>query len=86
MEKKPLRAAMPTVTGWIDSLREAFGDDQINPQIKAGIDGQPTFWARENGREVGTKAAPAGDRAVSLAAVHLGPLNPANAPKQKGRF
>lgn len=86
MQKKPLRAAMPTVTGWIDGLREAFGADQIDPSIRAGIDGQPTFWARENGCEVGTQAAPAGDRAISLADVHLGPLNPANAPKQKGRF
>lgn len=85
MEKKPLRAAMPTVTGWIDSLREAFGDDQINPQIKAGIDGQTTFWARENGCEVGTPAAPAGDRAVSLADTVVGWLNPANAPKKKGK-
>lgn len=83
---KSLRAEMPTVSAWIDDLRGAFGAECINPGIRAGVDGQPTFWARENGREVGTKAAPAGDRAVSLADVHLGPLNPANAPKQKGRF
>lgn len=75
MEKKPLRTAMPTVTAWIDGLRDAFGAAQIDPQIRAGIDGQPTFYASENGREVGTKAAPAGDRAVSLADIHLGPLN-----------
>lgn len=49
-----LRAEMPTVAAWIDQLREAFGADQVNPSIKAGINGQPTFWAKENGQEVGT--------------------------------
>jgi len=49
-----LRAEMPTVAAWIDQLREAFGADQINPSIKAGIQGQPTFWAKENGLEAGT--------------------------------
>lgn len=48
-----LRAEMPTVAAWIDELREAFGADQINPAIKAGMNGQPTFWAKENGLEVG---------------------------------
>lgn len=49
-----LRQQMPAVATWIDDLRQAFGADQINPAIKAGIDGQPTFWAKENGIEVGT--------------------------------
>jgi len=53
--QKPLRQTMPTVAAWIDELREAFGADQINPSIKAGMDGQPTFWAEENGQQVGTK-------------------------------
>lgn len=52
-----LRTEMPTVAGWIDDLRAAFGAEQINAAIRAGLDGQPTFWASENGRAVGTKGA-----------------------------
>lgn len=52
-----LRTEMPTVAGWIDDLRAAFGAEQINAAIRAGIDGQPTFWASENGRAVGTKSS-----------------------------
>jgi hypothetical protein len=51
-----LRTEMPTVAGWIDDLRAAFGAEQINAAIRAGLDGQPTFWASENGRAVGTKS------------------------------
>lgn len=51
-----LREAMPLTTGFIDALRAAFGADAINPSIKSGINGQPTFYATENGIEVGTKA------------------------------
>lgn len=54
MRKKPLRETMPTVAGWIDGLREAFGTDQINASIRAGMEGQPTFFAAEGGAEVGT--------------------------------
>ncbi len=57
---KPLRLAMPHTAGFIDALREAFGAPQIDQAIRAGIEGQPTFWARENGREIGTRAAPPG--------------------------
>lgn len=51
---KPLRQAMPGTAAMIDSLRAAFGAGMIDAAIRAGIDGQPTFWARENGHEVGT--------------------------------
>ncbi len=82
---KPLRQAMPTVAGWIDEMRAAFGPESINAAIKSGIDGQPTFWASENGRQIGTKAPPCPERTVSLAEIHLGPMNPANAPKKGTR-
>lgn len=64
MTAKPgnLRAEMPTVAGWIDDLRAAFGAEQINAAIRAGLDGQPTFWAIENGRAVGTKSQGEGVR------------------------
>jgi hypothetical protein len=66
-EKKPLRQAMPTVAGWIDELRAAFGAQAIDAAIRAGLDGQPTFHAREAGHEVGTPIPYDPDKAVSLA-------------------
>lgn len=51
-----MRSAMPTVAGWIDELREAFGADQVEPSIVDGMRGEPNkFWAREAGHEVGTQ-------------------------------
>jgi hypothetical protein len=55
-----LKDEMPQTAAWIAELRAVFGATPedlaaFNRQIKAGIEGQPTFWARENGREVGTK-------------------------------
>lgn len=49
-----LRAEMPWVASKIDELRDAFGADGINALIKGGMQGVPTFYARENGHEVGT--------------------------------
>lgn len=66
-----LRAEMPTVAGWIDDLRAAFGAETINAAIRAGMNGQPTFYAEENGRAVGTKSQGMG---VTLAETSIGPL------------
>ena len=44
---------MPAVTAWIDELRLAFGATEINAVIKAGVQGQPVFWAEEGGHVVG---------------------------------
>ena len=49
-----LREEMPTVAGWIDELREAFGADLVNQQIRRGMNGQQTFYAEENGHRIGT--------------------------------
>jgi hypothetical protein len=54
-----LRDQMPITAAFIDAMREAFGADVINAQIRAGLRGEPGFWARENGYEVGVKL-PAG--------------------------
>lgn len=78
---KPLRQQMPTVAGWIDDLRAAFGAEIIDHAIRAGIDGQQTFHARENGREVGTPITYDANKAVSLSDCIIGPMNPANAPQ-----
>lgn len=78
---KPLRQAMPATAAFIDAMREAFGTENINPSIKAGIDGQPTFWASENGQEIGTRFTPAPERTITMADVHIGPWRAPTAPQ-----
>ena len=80
---KPLRQQMPAVAGWIDGLRAAFGAEIIDQAIRAGIDGQQTFHASENGIEVGTPIAYDARKAVSLADCLIGPMNPASAPQNE---
>ena len=70
---KPLRQAMPLTAAVIDEFRTAFGAEEINLSIKAGIEGQPTFHARENGQEVGTPLLYDPSKAISLADMALGP-------------
>ncbi len=50
-----LRDQMPTVAQWIDELREAFGKEMIDLQIRKGLQGEGCFYARENGIEVGSR-------------------------------
>lgn len=57
---KPLREFMPETAAWIDQLRDAFGADVIVPIVRAGMNGEPVFYAIENGRTVGTKAEQSG--------------------------
>lgn len=52
-----LRESMPLVAAFIDELREALGTEEINAQIKLGMQGAQTFHASENGIEVGTRFA-----------------------------
>jgi len=56
MAKGSMREQMPTVAALIDELRAAFGKDSIDGQVRKGMNGQPMFWASENGHTVGTKA------------------------------
>ena len=65
---KNMRAAMPEVTAWIDGLRDAFGADDINAAIKAGMSGVPGFCAREAGHAVGT---PPSQRGTDISADQL---------------
>jgi hypothetical protein len=84
MSNKPLRQTMPATAAFIDDLRAAFGADTINPAIKAGIDGQPTFWAQENGQEIGTKPIYSPERSVKVSDMQLSPKN-ATAPHHASR-
>lgn len=65
-----LRAEMPITAAWIDSLREAFGSDQIDPAIRRGMKGSSDFYASENGHVLGAQA---GGKCVSLADTVLAP-------------
>jgi hypothetical protein len=56
MTTKPsMRDQMPECAALIDSLRKAFGKEMIDAQIRKGMRGEPTFWATENGHEIGTR-------------------------------
>ena len=46
---------MPHTAAFIDSMRAVFGVDGVNDSIRRGMKGDATFWARENGHEVGTR-------------------------------
>lgn len=72
ISNKPLRVAMPKVAAFIDDMRAAFGAEGINASIKGGMSGVPTFYARENGQEVGTKLDLSRMKCVSGADLVLG--------------
>lgn len=46
---------MPITAEFIDACRLAFGAEMVNNQIRLGMQGAGTFYASENGHEVGTK-------------------------------
>ncbi|WP_321794759.1 hypothetical protein [Caballeronia sp. J97] len=47
---------MPEFADFVAKLREAFGDVTIDGAVTCGKAGEPAFFARENGRTVGTKS------------------------------
>jgi hypothetical protein len=53
--KKPLRDEMPMTAWFIDFARAVFGKESVDPQVRRGMNGEPVFWASENGREIGTR-------------------------------
>ena len=53
--QRALRDVMPKVAMFVDDMREAFGKDMIDAAIRGGMRGEGSFWARENGHEVGSK-------------------------------
>lgn len=50
-----LRNEMPWTAAILDELRAAFGKDAIDGQIRKALNGEPTFWARENGHRLGAR-------------------------------
>jgi len=56
MTTKPsMRDLMPECAAFIDSVRAAIGAEAVDAQIRKGMRGEPTFWASENGHEIGTR-------------------------------
>jgi hypothetical protein len=47
---------MPEIAAFVAELRHAFGDATIDEAVARGRAGEPTFFASENNRTVGTKA------------------------------
>ena len=45
---------MPEIAAFMAKLRSAFGDETIDDAVRRGKAGEATFYARENGRTVGT--------------------------------
>ncbi|QCP48287.1 hypothetical protein FAZ95_03245 [Trinickia violacea] len=52
--RKPVGHPMPEIAAFVAELKAAFGDAVIDEAIRRGKAGEPTFYARENGRSVGT--------------------------------
>lgn len=73
---------MPLCTGFIDACREVFGVAAINASIKAGLQGQQTFYACENGHAVGTKSP---DRGITLSDMVFGPIQPTTLDMEAGK-
>jgi len=48
---------MPEIAAFVAELRDAFGDATIDEAVARGKAGEPTFFASENCRMVGTKTA-----------------------------
>ncbi|MEX3964845.1 hypothetical protein AB4Y42_21965 [Paraburkholderia sp. EG286B] len=57
MDMPVCKHPMPEIATFVAELRQAFGDASIDQAVARGKAGEPTFFARENGRTVGTKAA-----------------------------
>lgn len=52
---KRLAEAMPSIAAWVASLRDVFGNEMMDDLIRRGRDGEPVFYARENGVTFGTR-------------------------------
>lgn len=40
-----MRRSMPQVAAFVDALRAAFGDEEIDSMIACGLGGEPVFHA-----------------------------------------
>lgn len=54
MAKGSLRDLMPVTAKLIDEFREVFGAKSIDQSLRRAMNGEPTFYAEENGHKFGT--------------------------------
>ncbi len=54
---QPVGHPMPEIAAFVANLKSAFGEREIDEAIRRGKAGEPTFYACENGRSVGTAGA-----------------------------
>jgi hypothetical protein len=80
-----LRLAMPTTAAWIDSLRAAFGADQIDPSIKSGMKGGSAFYASENGHVLGKQDARPGISLADMVLSHTEATENADTARKSAR-
>lgn len=76
---------MPTVAGWIDDLRAAFGADMINEAIRNGMAGGTDFYACENGHEIGHRLAVDSGKVVNSSEMVICPMKLTPTPKKGNR-
>lgn len=55
--RKPVSHPMPETAAFVAAMKTGFGEQEIDEAIRRGKAGEPTFYARENGRTVGTPAS-----------------------------
>lgn len=69
---------MPQTAAFIDAMRDAFGAEHIDAQIRKGMNGQPGFYAEENGHKFGAPIPePAGGYLDSQQYLKLGQVEDA---------
>ena len=52
--REPVSHPMPEIAAFVAQMKSALGEQEINEAIRQGKAGEPTFYAAENGRTVGT--------------------------------
>ncbi|HWT37260.1 MAG TPA: hypothetical protein VN289_13315 [Paraburkholderia sp.] len=58
---QPAGHPMPEIAAFVANLKSAFGEREIDEAIRRGKAGEPTFYACENGRSVGTAGSSVAD-------------------------
>ncbi|MFM0166858.1 hypothetical protein PQR39_41350, partial [Paraburkholderia sediminicola] len=52
--RNPVSHPMPEIAAFVADMKSAFGEQEIDEAIRRGKAGEPTFFACEDGRAVGT--------------------------------
>lgn len=55
---------MPETAAFVDDMRAAFGAEMVDSAIRGGMKGEGSFFASENGREVGSRPREIDGKAV----------------------